>query len=29
LKAAYQASQQSGAPMAHPLEGPVTLKWRS
>ena len=29
LKAAYQASQQTGAPMAHPLDGPVTLKWRS
>lgn len=29
LKAAYQASQQSGEPMVHPLEGPVTLKWRS
>ena len=29
LKAAYLASQQTGAPMAHPLDGPVTLKWRS
>lgn len=29
LKAAYQASQQSGAAMVHPLDGPVTLKWRS
>jgi phenylpropionate dioxygenase-like ring-hydroxylating dioxygenase large terminal subunit len=29
LKAAYLAAQQTGAPMAHPLEGPVTLKWRS
>jgi phenylpropionate dioxygenase-like ring-hydroxylating dioxygenase large terminal subunit len=29
LKAAYLASQQSGAPMAHPLDGPVTLRWRS
>ena len=29
LKAAYLASQQSGAPMANPLDGPVTLKWRS
>ena len=29
LKAAYLASQQTGAPIAHPLDGPVTLKWRS
>jgi phenylpropionate dioxygenase-like ring-hydroxylating dioxygenase large terminal subunit len=29
LKAAYLASRQNGAPMAHPLDGPVTLKWRS
>ena len=29
LKAAYLASQRSGAPMVHPLEGPVTLRWRS
>ena len=29
LKAAYLASQQTGAPMAHPLDGPVTLRWRS
>lgn len=29
LKAAYLAAQQTGAPMAHPLDGPVTLKWRS
>jgi hypothetical protein len=29
LKAAYTASQQTGEPMAHPLDGPVTLKWRS
>jgi len=29
LKAAYLASQQSGAPMEHPLDGPVTLRWRS
>jgi phenylpropionate dioxygenase-like ring-hydroxylating dioxygenase large terminal subunit len=29
LKAAYVASQQTGTPMAHPLDGPVTLKWRS
>jgi hypothetical protein len=29
LKAAYLASQQTGAPMVHPLDGPVTLRWRS
>ena len=29
LKAAYLASQQTGAPLVHPLDGPVTLKWRS
>ena len=29
LKAAYLESQQSGKPMQHPLEGPVTLRWRS
>jgi phenylpropionate dioxygenase-like ring-hydroxylating dioxygenase large terminal subunit len=29
LKSAYLASQQSGMPMQHPLEGPVTLRWRS
>jgi phenylpropionate dioxygenase-like ring-hydroxylating dioxygenase large terminal subunit len=29
LKAAYLAAQQSGAPMVHPLDGPVTLRWRS
>ena len=29
LKAAYLAAQQTGAPMAHPLDGPVTLRWRS
>jgi phenylpropionate dioxygenase-like ring-hydroxylating dioxygenase large terminal subunit len=29
LKAAYLASRQMGAPMTHPLDGPVTLKWRS
>jgi hypothetical protein len=29
LKAAYLTAQQMGAPMAHPLDGPVTLKWRS
>jgi phenylpropionate dioxygenase-like ring-hydroxylating dioxygenase large terminal subunit len=29
LKAAYLTSHQTGAPMEHPLDGPVTLKWRS
>jgi hypothetical protein len=29
LKAAYLAAQQTGAPMVHPLDGPVTLRWRS
>ncbi len=29
LKAAYLDSRQTGAPMAHPLDVPVTLKWRS
>jgi phenylpropionate dioxygenase-like ring-hydroxylating dioxygenase large terminal subunit len=29
LKSAYLASQQTGMPMQHPLEGPVTLRWRS
>jgi phenylpropionate dioxygenase-like ring-hydroxylating dioxygenase large terminal subunit len=29
LKAAYLAAQQTGTPMAHPLDGPVTLRWRS
>ncbi len=29
LKAAYLASQQSGAPLVHPMDGPVTLRWRS
>jgi phenylpropionate dioxygenase-like ring-hydroxylating dioxygenase large terminal subunit len=29
LKSAYLASQQMGTPMQHPLEGPVTLRWRS
>ena len=29
LKAAYLASQQTGAPPVHPLDGPVTLRWRS
>jgi len=29
LKAAYLAAQQTGAPITHPLDGPVTLRWRS
>jgi polysaccharide deacetylase 2 family uncharacterized protein YibQ len=29
LKTAYQTAQQTGEPMANPLDGPVTLKWRS
>jgi phenylpropionate dioxygenase-like ring-hydroxylating dioxygenase large terminal subunit len=29
LKSAYLASQQSGTPMSHPMEGSVTLRWRS
>jgi phenylpropionate dioxygenase-like ring-hydroxylating dioxygenase large terminal subunit len=29
LKAAYLASLQSGAPLVHPMDGPVTLRWRS
>jgi phenylpropionate dioxygenase-like ring-hydroxylating dioxygenase large terminal subunit len=29
LKAAYLASQRTGAPMKHPMDGPVTLRWRS
>jgi phenylpropionate dioxygenase-like ring-hydroxylating dioxygenase large terminal subunit len=29
LKAAYLDSRPSGAPMLHPLAGPVTLRWRS
>jgi phenylpropionate dioxygenase-like ring-hydroxylating dioxygenase large terminal subunit len=29
LKAAYQESQRTGAPMRHPMSGPVTLRWRS
>jgi phenylpropionate dioxygenase-like ring-hydroxylating dioxygenase large terminal subunit len=29
LKSAYLASQQSGTPMSHPMDGPVTLRWRS
>jgi len=29
LKAAYLESRQTGEPMKHPLDGPVTLRWRS
>jgi len=29
LKEAYLEAQKSGAPMKHPMEGPVTLRWRS
>jgi hypothetical protein len=29
LKAAYQESQRTGAPLRHPMNGPVTLRWRS
>jgi phenylpropionate dioxygenase-like ring-hydroxylating dioxygenase large terminal subunit len=29
LKSAYLASQNTGAPMRHPMSGPVTLRWRS
>ena len=29
LKQAYQESQRTGAAFKHPMEGPVTLKWRS
>ncbi len=29
LKAAYLAAQQTGAQRVHPLDGPVTLRWRS
>jgi hypothetical protein len=29
LKAAYLESQRSGAPLRHPVAGPVTLRWRS
>jgi hypothetical protein len=29
LKAAYLESKRTGAPMSHPLAGPVTLRWRS
>src|SRR5213594_2053429 len=29
LKANLIASRRTGAPMAHPMDGPVTLRWRS
>ncbi|HXZ11741.1 MAG TPA: Rieske 2Fe-2S domain-containing protein [Candidatus Sulfotelmatobacter sp.] len=29
LKAAHLESQRTGAPMRHPVTGPVTLRWRS
>jgi len=29
LKAALLESRRTGAPMRHPIEGPVTLRWRS
>jgi hypothetical protein len=29
LKAAYLESRHSGAPMQHPIGGPLTLRWRS
>src|SRR5437870_11233889 len=29
LKAAHLESKRTGAPMRHPLDGPVTLRWRS
>jgi phenylpropionate dioxygenase-like ring-hydroxylating dioxygenase large terminal subunit len=29
LKAAYLESRRTGAPMKHPVAGPVTLRWRS
>ncbi len=29
LKAAHLESKRTGAPMVHPIEGPVTLRWRS
>ncbi len=29
LKAAYLESKRTGQPMAHPMEGPVELRWRS
>ncbi|HXR10241.1 MAG TPA: Rieske 2Fe-2S domain-containing protein [Candidatus Acidoferrales bacterium] len=29
LKAAHLESQRTGAPMRHPVSGPITLRWRS
>ena len=29
LKSAYQESKRTGAPMRHPMAGPVMLRWRS
>jgi hypothetical protein len=29
LKSAYLESKRTGQPMAHPIDGPVTLRWRS
>jgi hypothetical protein len=29
LKAAYLESKRTGQPLVHPMEGPVTLHWRS
>ena len=29
LKAALLESRRTGAPLKHPIEGPVTLRWRS
>jgi len=29
LKANLLESRRTGAPMVHPMDGPVTLRWRS
>ena len=29
LKKSYIESKRDGAPMKHPMDGPVTLRWRS
>jgi hypothetical protein len=29
LKSAYLESQRTGTPMRHPMDGAVTLRWRS
>ena len=29
LKKAYIESKRDGVPMKHPMDGPVTLRWRS